>query len=66
MSRHLAKSYIWDEEQANDPTTGEDVVFRSARIDNESGLYHLQHLAYRALMEYTRLSRGIVHENDKS
>lgn len=39
--------------------------FAGVRIDNDSGLDHLLHLASRALMMYTRLKRGIKHPNDK-
>lgn len=40
--------------------------FSNQRIDNDSGLDHLLHLAMRALMLYTRISRKIVHPKDKS
>lgn len=34
------------------------------RQDHESGLDPLLHLALRALMCYTRIQRGLIHEDD--
>ncbi len=33
-------------------------------IDEESGLYHYQHIATRAMMAYTRISRNITNPKD--
>jgi len=38
--------------------------FNNDRLDMETGLDHLLHLAARALMMYTRIKRGIRHEHD--
>lgn len=35
------------------------------RLDSESGLDHLLHLAARALMMHARLKKGVKHPNDK-
>lgn len=39
--------------------------FGGTDIDKDSGFYHLQNAATRALMLYTRKKRGIVHVDDK-
>lgn len=39
--------------------------YANDRIDKESGLDHLLHLASRSLMYYTILKRGIKHVDDK-
>jgi len=39
--------------------------FANQRLDAESGLDHLLHLASRALMAYTRSKRGLIHPEDK-
>lgn len=39
--------------------------FSGVRIDPESGLDPLLHLACRALMTYTRIQRGLIHKEDK-
>lgn len=39
--------------------------FSGERLDEESELDHLLHLATRALMMYARLKRNIKHEDDK-
>jgi hypothetical protein len=38
--------------------------YANRRLDGESGLDHLLHLASRALMLYTRLKRGMTHPED--
>lgn len=38
--------------------------FSGQRLDTESQLDHLLHLSCRALMQYTRIKRGITHERD--
>ena len=38
--------------------------FSNQRIDVESGLDPLLHLATRALMQYTRIKRGLIHSDD--
>lgn len=53
MFHHLAESYVLME-----------VPGIETRQDMESGLDHLLHLACRALMEYTRMKRGIRHAKD--
>jgi hypothetical protein len=38
--------------------------FSGVRLDNESGKDHLLHLATRSLMTYTRIKRGLIHQED--
>ncbi len=40
--------------------------YSGQRLDTESGLDHLLHVACNALMLYTRLKRGIKHEKDNT
>lgn len=39
--------------------------YANNRLDDESRLDHLLHVATRALMLYTRIQRGIVNSDDK-
>ena len=54
MFHHLAESYVQGDQQ----------TYFTSRGDHESDLDPLLHLICRAQMMYTRLKRGIKHEND--